>query len=639
MSHQEILETLLEALECHVDRLDSSSILALIGVAGSYCTAKEAALISNNYAQRLMNRIPIDTQALWNLDDIPTTVSIGIARMLYAFMGDIDHRIRWRAAHAWRLMVSLGETDILAQMSELYQRTSEVSYRQPNIPFYWLAARLWLIITLNRLASEAPKIIAPYALWLLDIATNNEFPHVLIQAFAKSTIDRLIKSGNIVLDNDQQDALRNVNQSRIGYQTPQDTQRAEIGLSNTGQKQQRRFHFDSMDTLPYWYSSPIKLFANVSQEKFLTTAERWIVDQWGVQDSFREWKKEPHRHRDPEGSLLSLDHRHGSLPILERFHTYLEWHAMWCTVGDLLHTYPLAQEADINETLEDWIRRHDLTNPPLWLADLRGGKPLEDRFWFEPEGDINTWINTIDNETFLAELGILYINDMIVVDSHYETRSRNFYLSTRVATALVSPDTARALARALQSIDDSWNYLLPPEGDYREIHASPYVLVGWLTNETSDLGIDEGDPLRYEIGAITACPSSKTQRILNLEFTYDGQAHWIDSESKVIVFYYEAWSDNHGDEEDERFGYDENARSQGSRLKITKKALQTLLKEENLDLIVEVEIIRRNKGYGRYTHDEEKAQEERYDRVLILRGDGTIESAEGRLGTWMLPSS
>src|SRR5215470_1026660 len=59
--------------------------------------------------------------------------------------------------------------------------------------------------------------------------------------------------------------------------------------------------------------------------------------------------------------------------------------------------------------------------------------------------------------------------------------------------------------------------------------------------------------------------------------------------------------------------------------------------EAGLDLIVEIEITRRNKGYDYSRYDEEKAKEVRFDRVLLLRGDGTLEAAEGRLRTWTAP--
>ena len=349
------------------------------------------------------------------------------------------------------------------------------------------------------------------------------------------------------------------------------------------------------------------------------------------------WDEEPRQHRFSDHSVASM-HSHGSLPILERFHTYLEWHAMWCATGELMQTRALAKvDEDTYGTFEHWLEQESLTSPPLWLADLHGPKPLEDRLWFPPQGDVNEWIEDVSDDDFLAELGLAASDGSIVVGSHHDTRSCNFRVSARVEAALVSPDTASALVRALQTVNHSQNYRIPPAGDRLEIDAPPYKLVGWLIDVEHDPGIDERDPLRYEVRAIRCRPAKKVVTALNLEFVYNGQAKWIEASRGQTVFVYEPWSDNRGDERDERLRYDETVRSSGWRLRVGKEALRIFLNKTGLDLIVEIAITRRNKGYDYSRYDEEKAKESRFDRVILLRRNGTIETAEGRLGTWTAP--
>ncbi len=43
-----------------------------------------------------------------------------------------------------RRLARLGDAGVLDEIVELYGRTSEPSYRTPDAPFYWLAARFWL---------------------------------------------------------------------------------------------------------------------------------------------------------------------------------------------------------------------------------------------------------------------------------------------------------------------------------------------------------------------------------------------------------------------------------------------------------------------------------------------------------------
>jgi len=87
----------------------------------------------------------------------------------------------------------------------------------------------------------------------------------------------------------------------------------------------------------------------------------------------------------------------------------------------------------------------------------------------------------------------------------------------------------------------------------------------------------------------------------------------------------------------DRLRYDKTVRSSGWRLRADKEALRTFLNAMGLDLIVEIAITRRNKGYDYSRYGEEEAKESPFDRVILLRRDGTIEAAEGRLGTWTAP--
>lgn len=632
---RQICTALLEAIEHHVDSLSASSVYALIGIMGQYCTASEASKVIKRYSKRLVQRIPSKDQEKWDLNDIPVDVDGSLARFLYAFMGDVDVRIRWRAAHVLRCLTSQGDNLVLNKIVELYERTSELSYRKPDAPFYWIAARLWLMMTLDRICSETPVSVIPYGFRLLDIACDEKFPHIIIRSFAKSAVTKLKQSGELVLEQDQIDLLEHANTSPIRRKKAKKSNDRSFRNRNQNGKKERRFHFDSMDTLPYWYSRAVRTFADVSDEEFLDIAEKWIVDHWRVQCGIWRWDQEPRSDRFSDRSYHLMDHRHGSRPILERYSTYLEWHAMWCAVGELIQTHALAKhEDDEFDNFEYRLRHECLSAPLLWLADFRSPKPLETQLWFTPQNNLDLWVDDIGIEDFLNELGLIKSSESIVVDSHHDTRSSDFYLSARVNTALVSPETAGSLMRALQTVDDSWDYRIPPEGDELEIDCAPYKLVGWLDDPEHNSGIDEGDALRYGVREIECRPSNNTINALNLTFVYDGQIKWINADQGNTIFTYEAWGDNSDENSGESSRYDRTVRSNGWRLKINKQALYTFLNSVELDLIVEVEITRRNKGYDYSRYDEEKTKEARYDKVILIRRDGTIEDTEGCIGTW-----
>ena len=67
----------------------------------------------------------------------------------------------------------------------------------------------------------------------------------------------------------------------------------------------------------------------------------------------------------------------------------------------------------------------------------------------------------------------------------------------------------------------------------------------------------------------------------------------------------------------------------------TRNKLLNFLREQALDLIIEVEVERCERENRRYAGEEEDASPEgRFARLYLLGGEGNLEVAEGRLGTW-----
>jgi hypothetical protein len=392
-----------------------------------------------------------------------------------------------------------------------------------------------------------------------------------------------------------------------------------------------------MDTLPYWYSSALGVFGGVTREEFLDAAERWIVDRWGVSGNPWRWEDEPRRERLPDRLYPLMENRPGSGPTLERFHTYLERHAMWCAVGELLATRPLAASGrDGEDGFEHWLREEGLSSPLAWLSDLRGMKPLEDRLWFPPD-DVESWVEGVTEADFQAELGLGSDDGTMVITGHHETGARDYRVSARVSTALVSPNTGSALVRALQTVPSAWDYRIPPAGDSLEIDEPPYRLLGWILSVEHSLGIDESDPLRHQVRAIECRPGRKLASVLGLKLDLEPRAGWSGRRGSKPLLIYDAW----GDESERGAGssrYDSAVRSNGWRLRAKREAVMTFLKDVGLDLIVEIEITRRNRGYDDYGHDEKETKDATFDRVFLFQKDGAIEGAEGRIGTWAAPS-
>jgi len=49
-------------------------------------------------------------------------------------------------------------------------------FRSPQLEFYWMSARTWLMLLLQRLSDECPQVLKKHAQVIADHALNHAFP-------------------------------------------------------------------------------------------------------------------------------------------------------------------------------------------------------------------------------------------------------------------------------------------------------------------------------------------------------------------------------------------------------------------------------------------------------------------------------
>ncbi|QPR56535.1 hypothetical protein [Aeromonas allosaccharophila] len=630
LSKEESVRILLDGLEKNSEYLPLPKLYSVISLLTDYCDEGQVADVTIRYIQRLTTRLKLPSNKIGS----ECSTKSALARQLYSFLGDVDTRVRWRAAHCIRASARLGDFSTIMELTALYECKSIPGYREDNAPFYWLAARLWLIVTFERIASEVPEAIAPVARWLLSIATDQKFPHVLIRHFAKSCLIKLLEKGFIVFDEKEISSVLSINTSDLVAEKSK--RRASRRGLHEGDKE-RRFSFDTLDTLSYVYPSAIRCFSNVDQDMFLDEAEVWIMDRWKSGSDLSRWENEPRKYKFEKADYNLYSHRHGSMPTIERYSYYLEWHAMWCSVGSLLATKALAKaEYDDSDygTLDGFLKQNGLTQPPHWSSDLRCPKPLDSRFHKSPTVEPKDWIGVITADDFELELGLTSDDRNLVVHSDYDIRTSNHRSSLNISSSLVSPDTGLSLIRALQTSDDSHDYRLPPAGHDFEIDDDPFILCGWICEHTGDARLDENDVFNHGVRLIESTPSENVVEMLGLYRSDSYPVCWLDSSNGDRVFHYEAWGDIRNDSREGDYIYDEDVISSGYRLKISLHYLKKYLEKVKLDLILEVEITRRVENNGIKELNEESEKKARYTRIYLFRRTGEIYTAEGRAGTW-----
>lgn len=629
-SAAEISDALLDGIERHVERFDAPTLYALVGVIAEHAPREIAIGIARAFAARLVATIPAAQRSSILGDDLPKEPEEAIARFLYALMSDVEVPLRWRAAHAVRRLARLGDTAVIDALVALLDRREEPAFRAADAPFYWLSAQLWLLIALDRVASEAPQTLVPHAHRLLALATDEVLPHVLIRAFAAAAVEKLIAQDLYSPSPEQTYALAAVNAPRQSAISPPKSFHRGFEHLPFDVLRARRFSFDDMDTVPYWYGPASWIFADVDSDTFLNIAEGYILDQWSEGGVERAWDRKPRSDR-LNSDARSSSHRHGSLPSLERWDTHLEWHAMFCTVGELLRTHALAEPDEFDgDRLARWLSREGLTHPPEWLSDRLAPIPAEPALWRAPPNP-DAWLAEITDEALDALIG-LDTEDSLAIAGKWHGSSSRISWTAQVMSALVPPDEVALLA-SLSSRPSRHDYSVPAEDETPGADDPSRRLSGWLRRSRADLRLDTHDPLRNGIRNDAFVPGSEVQQVLGLtRSVLVGRPTWRCADGSD-GFVSESWGDLAGDQDARRITLRDVLSTDGYRLWVARPALLVFLEESNRDLLVEVTLIRRRVANRQQPLDDGSRHER--TRLYLLRLDGTIQTVEGEAGTWI----
>jgi len=301
---------------------------------------------------------------------------------------------------------------------------------------------------------------------------------------------------------------------------------------------------------------------------------------------------------------------------------------MLLVAGELIDSRPLVPEYEGSDydSWEYWLQNHLPTRPQCWLSELRSPVPLEAQLhglavsqenWLKPsipqDFDNCLGLNISGNKEFLIVAANVDINESERREHH------------RVESALVSPKSAHALLRALQTIGDPHAYRIPPAGDDLEIDEPGFSLIGWIGESSGEKELDDHDPLIY--GMYTGLPKipQAVQESLKVRPDSLGMRYWDCSDPNQLVAEITTWSEPHEDKKHAEY-------SSGWRLQIKLDRLLNYLHAQQRSLILEVQIDRKEQRYG---------QKEDFDYkpsavlLYLLHADGHVETLEHhyRLGS------
>ncbi|WP_372052823.1 hypothetical protein P7L74_00035 (plasmid) [Tistrella mobilis] len=584
---------LLDAIARNADRLSADSLFTLIGVLAARVRPETRNGLAGDLVTRVAGRAAREPRVVLSDQDVPEDPTLCLARLIFAAMGDMDGRVRWRAAHAALILIEDGDPVVAPLIAQLAVETEPVFSSRD---FYVHAAREQLLWTLWRGAETAPAVIAPHAPEILAHLRGTS--HLTVREAGRRLLLGLGACGHIDLGDADRRWLDGLNRSAL----PRRPGQGGAAGDRLHNGKTRAFSFDTTDTIPHWYRGPAAFFG-LEMDAFLDRVEAWIDGRWGYGGAGHHGR-EAWTKRLNSASLGASSHSQGVRPLLEPLSRYLEWHGMMCALGELIGTRPLVADTGMYGDFDDWRDGHLPTIGPFWLSDLRTPPPLEPRFWgMLPDGEGRSVgkprPRSVRKSALAREIcaddGALVVAGKITL--HWMDRRQH----VDIRSALVAADKAERLAQAMLQSASHMDFIVPGVDDHPGEVLGQRVR-GWIRYGGSDAGSDEHDEARGDISGIAAAPCHPA-----LPLVHDPRAAaFVDAGGQPMMWLAQ-WS-----------SAGRSGRS-GWRLTAGTEALDRLVQTSGMTLLICVEIRRTYSGDGRRTEPPPT-----YWGVWIYEADGGL---------------
>jgi hypothetical protein len=541
----------------------------------------EAANLANNVAD-----------GRWRVDLYPASDTGKIASgLIWRQLGSPHAEDRWRAAHSMRSLARFGRWDVIDQLIQGASSKTAGPFQASELEFYYLHAKLWLLIALARIAIDHPHEIARYQDALSGVVYEKVAPHVLMRHFAQFALVTCLDVGALKIPDEKAKELRSANQS------PQP--RFDAKTRNGGGYYQGRpegapepefeFHLD-ID------------FAKMDVDNL---GEVFGKGTWEVADLMSEIVKrlDPNVTSMYESKRRSSRYSRDHYGITDRYHSYaqqLGWHALFFAAGRLLAQYPVTNDwwgADNGDPWAGWLHRYTLTRRDgLWLHDGTDRTPLDTQSILLQKGKER--LELTGDELLIKNLvGISDCPREIVIEGSWHSADGIY---VRISSALVDPDDCQSLTKRLIDEEPMQAWLPIFDGDNEELEHFRNEKIGyepWVISPSGEAGLDKQDPLGVDGANRRSHLARKYADSIKIHVTdVFGRAWQYDNAE--IALRAQAWGRNEID--------DGRSPHPGLRLLCEASTLKRILKKHHKTLLLLI-VLRRSEhksyeGSTRWTH-------------------------------------
>lgn len=630
ITNSQLADIVIEILPQKIDSLSDESIYSSFELIKSKLSQSENEKLLFWILERWTSKIkPEIADGIW-VEELttPRNSTENVAYLLRFILGHPDKKLRWRAVHSIRRLVDLNNFEVLKILLDKQNEKDCFPFQNKEFIYYWMSAKLYLWIAIDRISIENPSIIISFKDVFYKELMSEELPHALIRHYIKKACLSLYSYDNSIYSEVELKNIQNVNESKLEYVEEKKYSREQRKYSRKSEEDWK-FRFNSMDTLPYWYSRIGDVF-NLSEYDVADVADKFITEKWGYtgnpdEDDFirdqlydREWHK--------------TSHRQGSNPEVESLSIYFEYHAMYCAASFLLENEPFVKTdySDYWDSWDNWLDSEANAFDEFWLSDLRTPIPLNIDYWkYDVENFDLEWRDSISEEYFDENIGLTednaigFLNVYGAIEKYFGKNRETITFTS----GIISSKNAEALLRALHTTKDSYDYYLPLEkdkdnNDEDEIEEINFTLKGWLREPISEFeGLDSNDPLFNR----TAKGYFKFGDIVHSNFNikYDNLFTKGYLEDKNISIY-KNWNEI-SDDEYRRYGND--LETSGCLFKVKNEFILKFLKAEQKSMIIRC-IVDRQLEERNYR--ERNSDNRNQVKLYLIKPDGTVKTLRGR---------
>lgn len=524
-----------------------------------------------------------------------------LAGYIWAALGAAESDRRWQAAHVVRATCALDRQALLGDVVALATAREMTAFTDATLHFYRMHAVQWLLIALARASRESGAVVTRHASWLMSYATRRN-PHVFYRGTAAQALLALANSGHLALEPATQAALVQMYSSTFTVEFSAYHTRSQCSLPETEDSCDFVFGHDFGR---HWFEPLARCFS-IRTKDVESIACRIIRVDWGLEEN-------GHYDRDARatrGHFSESAWRRGhGLGGQDNLSFYLSYHAVMSAAGELLERHPLHEDPESSwGSFAHWLEQEaSLHNDGDWLADHRELPPV-DGIKF-PQSRKGAWPAPATKTYGISRLHV-GAADVVVAGAWTQYEGRNCE-TLRVTSALAAPLRAGALARALATARNPYDYALPEFDDTHEIDHGQFVLEGWICESGRESGIDSDDPWAGGLARRFLDIADSVAADIGLVADVSKKA-WRQADGTCVAWV-ERWSESSGNER----GHTPS----GQRLVVDRRFLQRTLRHLERTLVLEVTCNRYVVPFD-YDSRSEDGATEKSTSIVTLDGKG-----------------